>query len=259
MAYKVLVMSPLHNLGATTSAMILAQSMTYVNNTVMLLSTSLRTPLHTYTGLQNIDDPTRAITQVVKLIQNGAISGQDILNYSHIVSKNLYYLNTSSRLLSDAERLQIIEHVINKVTTDIVVIDNSDDIDTKFSKLLIETCDVILLVLTTSDKSFKYYKGWINTPTLQEVSDKICVLTASFNEVVAAPRTIAKTLGISVAKFYKIHYNPWIPKMCFKGELQTILPLARHADPRVSNLKNDMEEIQEGITAGMMQQVLEVD
>jgi hypothetical protein len=44
--------------------------------------------------------------------------------------------------------------------------------------------------------------------------------------------------------------------MCFKGELQSILPLSRIADPRVANLRNDMEEIQEGLNTGMLQEAI---
>lgn len=79
MAHKILVMSPLHNMGSTVAASLLAQGLTYSSKTCTLLFTQPESLLPSYFGIQDVNDPTRSVMQIVRLIDNGAIADKDIL------------------------------------------------------------------------------------------------------------------------------------------------------------------------------------
>lgn len=243
MAHKILVMSPLHNMGSTVAASLLAQGLTYSSKTCTLLFTQPESLLPSYFGIQDVNDPTRSVMQIVRLIDNGAIADKDILDYTYSLAKNLYLLNVSDRTLTDKDRAQVIHHVYNRSATNCVVIDNSDDLDTQFSKELLEESDQVFLVVQPTVKAFQRLKLWLQSDNLKD-NPNVYVLVNMYNEKIFAMRNMAKFIGMPANRVCKIHYNPWISKCCFNGQLHTILPLAKETDARVANLQNDIDELQ---------------
>lgn len=251
MAHKILVMSPLHNLGATVSASLLSQAITFSSRTCTLLFTQADSLLPSYFGIQEVNDPTRSIMQVVKLIDSGAIKDQDILDYAFPLTKNLHLVNVVEKSLTQRDRIQVISHIYNRSATDCVVIDNSDDLSTSFSKSLIQDSDQIFIVVQPTVKSLARMKLWLQDPLLENYPE-LFIIVNEYNERIFSMRELAKYMGLPANRVCKIHYNPYIGMCCFKGALQTVLPLSKELDPRVVNLKNDIEELQQCVGSSML-------
>lgn len=251
MAHKILVMSPLHNLGATVSASLLSQAITFSSRTCTLLFTQADSLLPSYFGIQEVNDPTRSIMQVVKLIDSGAIKDQDILDYAFPLTKNLHLVNVVEKSLTQRDRIQVISHIYNRSATDCVVIDNSDDLSTSFSKSLIQDSDQIFIVVQPTVKSLARMKLWLQDPLLENYPE-LFIIVNEYNERIFSMRELAKYMGLPANRVCKLHYNPYIGMCCFKGALQTVLPLSKELDPRVVNLKNDIEELQQCVGSSML-------
>lgn len=251
MAHKILVMSPLHNMGASTVATMIAQGATYNNKTSMLLYTEPSSNLPSYVGIENINDPTRSIMQVVKLIDNGAIADNDITGYAYSYAKNSYLLNIADKSLDDRDRIQVVKHVYARVTTGVVVCDCSEDINNKLTESLIEASDMIFIVIDNSLKSYQRLKLWLQSVQLKD-NPNIYVIINSYNEVVDSVRNLAKKLGLSANRVCKIHYNPWLTKCCLTNSLHTVLPLSREYDHRVANLHCDIDELNQCIDGAII-------
>lgn len=235
-------MSPLHNMGSSVVSAFIAQGLTFSNKTSTLLFNEPESLLPNYLGIDNTEDPTRSIMQIVKLIDNGSIADKDILDYCYTISKNANLLNLADKSLSPKDRLQVVQHVYNRVPTNVVICDNSADIDDKASKTLIDESDMVFIVIEPSIKSAQRLKLWLQHPNFAN-QHNVYVIVNQYNEVINSLRDFAKYLGLPANRVCKIHYNPWIPKCCFNGGLGTILPLSREYDARVANLKNDIDEI----------------
>lgn len=242
MAHKILVMSPLHNLGSTVVSMMMAQGMTYDGKTSTLLFTQPNSLLPNYVGIENVNDPTRSIMQIVKLIDNGAISDSDILDYAYQYVKNSWLLNIADPSLEGKDREQVITHVYNRVDSDVVICDNSEDLDSPITSELMETSDMIFIVIDMSVKSRNRLKAWLESPHLKD-RNNVFIIVNNYNEVIAAARNVAKVLAVPANRVCKLHYNPWITKCTNNSQVHTILPLARELDPRVANLNNDINEM----------------
>lgn len=253
MAHRILVMSPLHNMGATVAASMLSQCLTFTNKTVTMLFTQAESLLPSYFGIDQVTDPTRSVMQIVRLIDNGAISDKDILDYTYNLAKNLHLLNVADRSLTEKDRVQVISHVYNRAATNVVVVDNSDDLETNFSRTLIEESDTIFIVVQPTVKAFQRLKLWVQSPQLKG-NPNIYIIVNSYDEIVFSVRDMAKYIGFAANRVCKLHYNGWISKCCFTGTLHTILPLAREMDPRVANLKNDIEELQQCVDGAIIMQ-----
>ena len=236
-----MVTSPLHQMGSSVVAAMIAQGVTYNNKTSTLLFNEKGSNLPNYLGIDDINDPTRSVMQIVKLIDNGAISDNDILDYTFKYATNAYMLNTASESIDAKDSIQIINHVYKRTPTDIVVIDNSADIMDNISQQLIEESDTIFVVVQPSSKSAARLKDWLYHSNLK-FKQNVFVVVDFYNEVIFSIRDLAKYLGLPASRVCKLHYNPWIAKCCIKGQLPTVLPLAMDMDPRVVNLNNDIKE-----------------
>lgn len=253
MIHRIAVMSPLHNQGASVAASLLAQALTFTNKTCMLLFTQFDSLLPSYFGIEASNDPTRSVMQIVRLIDNGAIKDSDIIDYTYSLAKNLHMLNVADKSLSDRDRTQVISHVYNRSATNCVVVDNSDDLNTNFSRELLDESDQVFIVVQPTVKAFQRMKLWLQSPQLKDRQDVYIIITF-YREEIFAVREMAKYIGLPANRVCKLHYNPWIGKMCFKGALQTVLPLAKDIDPRVANLKNDIEEWQQCVDGTIIMQ-----
>lgn len=254
MAHKVMVMSPLHNLGASVVTALVAQGLTFDNKKTMTLFTQTNSILPNYLGIEGIDDPTRSVMQIVRLIDNGSINDDDILDYAHQYSKNAYLLNVADPSLEGQDRIQVVSHVYQRTTADVCIIDNSEDIVSETSADLLEISDMLFIVIDMSVKAANHLKAWLESPVLKN-NRNVYVIVNNYNEVIASVRDFAKYLGLPANRVCKIHYNPWITKCTRTNTLPTVLPLAREYDPRVCNLSNDIKEITQCINSSIVMKV----
>ncbi len=251
LSHKILVMSPLHNLGATVTSEIIAQGITFDNKTSTLIFTQSDSLMPRYLGIENVNDPTRSIMQIVKLIDNGAIEDKDILDYAHSYAQNSWLMNVADPSLDIKDREQVVSHVYNRVKTDICVCDNSEDIDSPLTQSLLEQSDMLFLVVDMSIKCTEHLMAWLESPILKNFPH-VYVIVNRYDEVFMAVRNYARSIKMPANRVCKIHYNPWIQKSSLRYQLHTVLPLARELDPRVANLNADVNEIIQCINGDMV-------
>lgn len=248
MSFKVLVMSPLHQSGASCVATLLAQSVTYDNKTSTLVYTSPSSNVPDYLGIKSIDDPTRSIMQVVRLIDNNALKDSDILDYTVQFAKNVHMLSLGDSMLPERDVVQIVQHVYNRIPTDICVVDNSDDIDSPVTERLLEHADCVFIVINPNQKDFAHMKYWLTETRLRDVEDVYIVLN-NYDPVIGAVRTLSKQLGLAANKVCTMHYNPWIRRCCLVHALHDIVPRVKGMDDRVINLQSDLIEFSQVINS----------
>lgn len=254
MAHKILVMSPLHNMGSTVVAEMLAQGLTFDSKSTTLLFTQSASHLPQYINIENINDPTRSIMQIVKLIDNGAIEDKDILDYAYTYTKNSWLVNVADPSLTGHDREQVVTHIYDRVPTDVVVCDNSEDIDSPLTQTLLDNSDMLFIVIDMSKKSRERLKLWLESPQLKDFNN-IYIVVNRYDEVVYSVRNFAKSIVMPANRVCKLHYNPWIQKCCLNSQLHTILPLARELDPRVANLNNDISEMTQCVNGTMIMKI----
>ncbi len=242
MGHRVLVMSPLHNLGATVASGIIAHAMTFDNKTSTVVFTEPVSHLPDYFGIEGVDDPTRSVMQIVKLVDNGALADADILDYAYSYGKNGWLLNLSDASLEGRDRDQVVNHVYKRVPTDVCVCDNSDDLNTPLTKGLLEISDMLFIVVDMSGKSEEHLHSWLESPILKDFKN-VYILVNKYSEVVCSLRDYAKRIRMPANRVCKIHLNPWIQRCTLHKQLATLLPQARELDPRVANLNVDMNEL----------------
>lgn len=251
MAQRILVLSPLHNLGTTVVATMIAQSISYNGRSATLSFTDAEPYIAHYTNLKDLDDPMRSVTQVVKLIDGNAIEKEDIIRYSHVITKNLYFMNTSTAALTEAVKQRTVMSIFENITSDVVVCDCSEDIDSPITLSLLSKADMVFVVVNTSPKVFKHVHSWIEYSALKDKAETYIVIN-QYDEGIGSLRDLSKKVYHAASHVCKVHFNPWIAKCCITGSLQTILPLVMEKDYRVANLYGDFQEIDQAITGNLL-------
>ena len=242
MAYKILVISPLHNLGTSTVSSMMAQAMAMNNKSVMLTFMQPDATIPTYLGIDGFNDPTRSIMQVSKLIDTGALRNKDILDYAYQFHPNCHLLNVADPSLTTTDRLSLVSHVFEHTPTDVVIVDDSSDIDSRSITEMLDLTDLTFVVINMSTTSAYHLKVWLNETKLKD-NPNIFIIVNYYNEVVADLRGFAKSIGIPANRVAKVHYNPCIQKCTRNGHLNDVLPLAFEYDPRVAELRSDFSDI----------------
>lgn len=251
MGHRILVMSPLHNLGSTFASAFIAHAMTFDNKTSTTVFTQVNSHMPAYLGIESVSDPTRSIMQIVRLIDNGALDDKNILDYAHNYSKNGWLLNLADQSLEGRDRDQVVRHIYSRVPTDVCICDNSDDLDTQLTKGLLEVSDMLFIVVDMSGKASERLSQWMATPILRDFKN-VYVLVNKYSEVVSSLREYAKRVHVPANRVCKIHLNPWIQKCTLNGKLNTLIPSVRDLDPRVANLNADINELIQCINGDML-------
>lgn len=252
MAHRILVLSPLHNLGSSVCSALLAQGSTYGGRSSALVFTDQMSPLPRYLGLEEtVQDPTRNVTQIMELIDAAAIANSDILNYAHIYSKNAYLVNTADASLNEKVLGQTVEYIFDRITTDVVVCDCSDAFDTAMTKRLVDLAHMVFIVTDMSEKCIRHLSYWLKQQPLVDCPN-VFVIVNRYDEAISSLRDFAKKIGLPASRVCKYHYNPWIGKCCLNKQLHTILPLSMSLDYRVAALKNDVDEMNQAISSDML-------
>ncbi len=175
----------------------------------------------------------------------------EIITYAHAYEKNAFLMNTADPSLTDKAKIQTVTYIYERVQSDVVICDCSEDLGDTITHDLIEMSDMIFVVIDMSPKAVRYWKHWLTLPVFQN-NPNVFVIVSKYDEGVAALRDFAKTIGLSANRVCKVHYNPWIRKCCFSGTLHTILPLANRLDYRVAAFKNDITEFNQAIESDLL-------
>lgn len=246
MGFKILIISPLSNIGTTTVSALVAQMATYDNKTSHLIYTDSESPINEYLGVKNADDPTRSVMQIIKLIDSQALEDKDILDYGHQYVHNSWILNTADKSLSVRDKSQVTSYIFSRAPCDLSICDCSEDLQSELTLKLIDTADLIFVVCNTTRKSQIYLRSWIESPYLKDQKN-VYIICNRYNEVTYSVRNFAKVIVQPPNRICKIHYNPWVEKCCNQRELATVIPKARNFDPRVVKLYRDAAEIMQCI------------
>lgn len=251
MGFRILILSPLSNIGATTVSAMIAQMATYDNKTSHLIFTESENPVTSYLGVKHVDDPTRSVMQIIKLIDNQSIEDKDILDYGHQYVPNSWILDAADKSLSEKDKAQVINHIFNRAPCDLSICDCSEDITSDLATQLIDSADMIFVVCNTTRKSQIYLRSWIESSYLKD-RPNVYILCNRYNEVVYSVRNFAKVIVQPPNRICKIHYNPWIERCCNHRQLYQVIQLSRQFDPRVANIYRDTAEIMQCINSAIV-------
>ncbi|RED52800.1 hypothetical protein [Cohnella lupini] len=244
---RIAVISPDRRQGGTTISVLLALALAQTQNltTCLTYTGNNNKSITGALGLKLVEDKTRNLTQVIKLLEANAISGDEILDYCIKVPgvPNLQIINTASDTISDADNARLLKFVIENLNHQVVITDVTTEIYDDVTKSVIDNSDLVIMVLTQSKDVGDKLSYWESAEIIEYLNKKgLVFIFNQYDPYVEAFRDTTKRLNLRHRRCAKISYNAFIKKTSNIGKLQTILPFILKKDPRVIELNNDLKE-----------------
>lgn len=238
---KVALVSPFHRSGLTTVTALMGLALTWTQQVSTTIAYTGESNLPHIIGAPEVDDKTRAITQLSKLLTERAIGPEQITEYCMSLTRDLYLLDTRSNILTTEQKGRISSFVFDQVPTDFVVCECSEDIDDEETQSFLQVADIVVLVFEPYRTQFEGVKECLASEYWPK--DKHTMLLCNkYEDIVMPLRNMSAMLGVKHVDMCKLHYNPWIMKMGDANSLADIIdPIVTH-DPRVLALNNDIRE-----------------
>lgn len=242
---RLAVISPMNRSGASVVTTVLAQAaaLTQDLKTVITYTSPART-LPVYLDAQHqVEDRTRSISQVVKLLQAGAITADELDEYAIKLDTNCYMMDTVSESITQEEALEVQKYVFTNVKADIVLCDVSEALDDPNAQELIGTANAVCFVLNPDEPSIEAFKVWRDSEYWPKDKDYFIIINRYDDEIMGV-RQYAKKCGVQAKNTCKLHYNPFIVKSCNESFLKDIVPYAYiNKDWRLLEIRNDIKEL----------------
>lgn len=241
---RLAVISPLNRSGCSVVTTMIAQSaaLTQDMKTVVTYTSKERT-LPTYLDLGLfIQDRTRSISQVVKLLHAKAISAEELNEFAIKVAANFYLMDTVSETITDEEALMVQKYVFTNIDADLSICDISEALDDSNAQELIDVADALCVVLNPDNVSIETFHVWRESEFWPK-NKAFFIVINRYDDAAFGIRPYAKKCGVPVKDVCKLHYHPWIVKACNENFLADIVPYAHENDVRVLGLQNDLKEI----------------
>ena len=238
---KVALISPFHRSGLSTVTTMLGMTLTWTQRVSTLISYIGDSSIPAILGTPAIDDKTRSISQLSKLLTERAIGSEQILEYCVPLAKDLHLMDTTSTILTEEEKERIIGFVFDQVPTDFVVCECTGSLEDDVTQSIFNIADVIIMVFEPYKTQFDGVKEYLNSK-LWPKDKHTMLLCNKYDDIIMPLRSISSTFGIKHVDMCKLHYNPWITKMGEAGSLADILDPILSKDPRVVELNNDLRE-----------------
>lgn len=242
---RIAVISPMTRSGASVVTTVLAQAaaLTQDLKTVITYTSPSRT-LPIYLDVERqVEDKTRSISQVVKLLQADAISVDELDEYALKLDTNCYMMDTVSESITQEEALTVQKYVFTNVKADIVLCDISESLDEPTAQELISVANAVCFVLNPDETSIEAFRIWFESEYWPKDKDYFIVINR-YDDAIMGVRQYAKKCQVSVRNTCKLHYNPFIVKACNESFLKDIVPYAcQNKDYRVIQLRSDIKEL----------------
>ncbi|GFN30932.1 hypothetical protein [Paenibacillus xylaniclasticus] len=244
---RIAVISPDRKQGGTTISVLLALALAQTQNltTCLTYTGNENRTITSFLGIKPQEDRTRTITQVIKLLEANAISGNEIVDYCTKVPgvPNLQIIETTADSITAEDNAKLLRFALENLNHQIVITDVVTEIYDEITGSVIDNSDLVVMVISQSRDIAARLKIWESAGVMKYLNQKGLVFICNqYDPYVEAFRDTTKRLNLRHRRCAKISYNPYIKRTSNIGKLQTILPHIMNKDPRVIELHNDLKE-----------------
>ncbi|GKX28630.1 hypothetical protein SH1V18_11100 [Vallitalea longa] len=241
---KVAVYSPVRRQGCTTLSVLLGSAIAQISNMKVCL-TYTGTESDSYNialGLNQIEDRTKSLTQVIRMLEANSITGKEVNDYLTPLTDNLDIMQTSSDYITTEESGKLLTFVLNNLTHELILTEINSEPYEDSTKAILSNADIVVVLLSQGMDVINKYKAWKKSELFPDPT-KVVYAMNYYDPNISALRDVAKIMGIKPNKIVKITNNPFIKKMTNLGSLHKLMPYIYNKDIRVISLNSDVRDL----------------
>lgn len=241
---RVAIYSPVRRQGATTISVLLGAAMAKQRSfsTCITYTGTEVDSLNLYLNIQQREDMTKSLSQMVKLLEADIISSEDIKDYLFSVDTNLDLMHTANEHTNKEDSERLLSYILDNLPHDLIITDvNSEPYEATTQKVL-DQADLVVVVISQSMDVVGRFRRWRESEYFPDPSKVVYVING-YDSNVSAARDVAKKIGIKYTKVSKITMNPYVRKMSNSGKLTELLTPILNKDARVIELNTDLRDL----------------
>lgn len=241
---RLAIYSPNRKAGTTSISILLSAMLAEKTTAKVCLSYTGKEAesFNRYLGRSNEVDMTKTLSQLIRLLEAGTISREDVLDYVVKLSPGLDFIHTDSKLSGELDADRLVSEVLDYLPHDIIVTDINTEVYKDVTIQAFDKADIILVLLTQDEESIQNYLKWKEGNYFPDESKFIYAIN-KFDPVISAARSVCTKAGVKYRRACKVSYNPWITKLCNSGKLLEIIPNVLKKDIRLVELFPDLKDL----------------
>lgn len=196
-----------------------------------------------YLSFSSYVDKTSTPSQIVKILKEGGLTGDEARDYCKQVSDGLEAFTNQSSNFNQDDMNFMYRYIAKAFPHEHVIFDVDDDAIEQCTAV-IKLCDVVVLNITQSIKELDNFR--INREKYIEMfgNKPIVVVINQFNSACGSMQDVAKWMGVKKPNGWVVlHFNPWIRWATNKGKLNSLFKNIQKKDPRVIEIHSDLFKI----------------
>lgn len=235
------------NNGNTVSSVLLAMGLADMKRNIILTHTEPSSPsFYKYMGLSEVEDKTCTPTQLVKLLKQGAIKPDEILDYCKQVNEHLYAFTSNSEVFVESDMHVMLEFLCDNKVAEYTVVDIDSSYTSENADLILRKSDVIVLNFNPSYLEVDKFNA-IKDRILKICKGKVVLLLCNrYTSSACKLKEFSAKLGANT-RCYVLHNNGYIPWGCNEGKLYEIYKKAKIKDYRAVELNADIVSLTKAI------------
>ncbi len=236
------------NNGNTVSSILMAMGLSDMKRNIILTNTEPNSPaFYQYMGLVSVEDKTCTPSQLVKLLRQGAIKPDEILDYCKQVNEYLYCFTSNNSAFSKEDMRVMLEYICDNKVSEYTIVDIDSDYTSENASLVLSKSDVVVLNFSAS------YLEVCEFNAMKEKIVKVCknkiviILCNGYTDSAFKLKDFSTRLG-TTAGCYILHQNKYIQWGCNNGKLYELFKKVKIKDFRTVELNKDILNITKAIS-----------
>lgn len=241
---RVAIYSPVRRQGATTISILLGAAMAKQRSlsTCLTYTGTEVDSLNMYLNIQQKEDMTRSLNQMVRLLEADIISNEDIKDYLYSIENNLDLMHTANDYTNKEDSERLLSYILENLPHDLIITDVNSELYEATTQKVLEEADIVIVIISQSMDVVGKLRRWKESEFFPDPAKVVYVING-YDVNVSAAREVANKIGIKYTKVTKLSMNPFIRKMSNAGKLTELLKYIFEKDIRVIELNTDLRDL----------------
>lgn len=242
---RIAVISPhTSNNGNTTLAMLIGFQLSSTGKSTCIGHIKpISNSFYSYLGLEGYEDKTSTPSQIVKLIKEGGLSGDDVHDYCKKIADDYEAFTNNAANFEIEDMKYMLEYMAKSFPHENVVFD-IDDNNIEHMKSVVDLCDVVVLNITQSITELNNFRDNKDEYADILMGKPIVTVINKYNSIKCNMKDVAKMIGTKKpSNWVVLHENPWINWGTNAGMLSLVFTNIKKKDARVIELNSELDSI----------------
>lgn len=194
----------------------------------------------------DVKTPKTAITSISvfkAMLSTGTVNDKEIYDYAlRLGEEEVFAFDIFSSLIEDWQLRDLFFKIINKIKTELILIEVVGSLEDEFNKEVLKNVDAVINVFNHNQKSITAVRNYVDNFE-QSIVRRTGYVCQKFDPQTIGEKKLSTLIQMNSRNIMLLPYNPVIEKECLNGTLNTVAKYIISGNNEVVNLRMKLCEI----------------